>query len=439
MGEMTQSNELITHPNYANSVIKTYQIETCDESFRVNDLIYVGSGCRNQSIVMNLLDLNTVEFTSGHVISLDLAVNRQYLNLSGVLSESVFFDSSATSSFLWVSHGILDHVTPLPPGYMAKVISNDLIYTITQSDSNVNLLITDRFGYHQNHVLLYCNQIYGMSHHEVSLWSGKLYILIGQKILNSSVLTDSVMEVDIDTLQSSVVFNLSDHIRPNLRLGLEDSINNNSFSYYPAGIICGTGQILDWSHCNSFKHVESDEGWVLSCPRLNSVLYISEDFGKIIWKLGGHGSTFNLDRNDEFLFQHSVRMSSNKTVLMFDNGAPTRGVSRGLELSLDYLTLSASSVWSYITPSRVYSFCCGSIIKYQNNYIIDFPRNEISPSPVSLFSKVSGDRVKLLTVAHTSFTTYRIDLVRVIDSSDLSLSFRSVILTLIGTILHFVQ
>jgi len=376
----------------------------------VNSVVYTGVGCRNQTIEFDLLGVNQVDFLNNDIISIDLRNNTKYLNISGILTDYIFFDDSATNSFFWIKNSKFIHVTPIPPGYMAKTIVGDIIYTISQNSQNANIFITDKYGNGQNQVLFNCSNDLTMSHHEVSHWNDKLYILIGNKIMNSTILTDSILEINLNTMNWNIKFNLSMFIGN--KLFLNNSINNNSFVNYPGSIVCSSSPtILDWSHCNSFKHSEVGDGWIMSCPRLNSVLFIAEDFSDILWQLGGLTSTFSLTVNDTFLFQHSARMVDVNRILLFDNGAPTRGYSRGLELLLNFDDNSVRVIHSFETSNKAYTFCCGSIIKINGNYIIDFARDETTPELDSVFVKIYPNFVETLRITHLSSTTYRLDVI----------------------------
>lgn len=122
---------------------------------------------------------------------------------------------------------------------------------------------------------------------------------------------------------------------------------------------------------------ESAQLLVLKCARvmyrtirhLDTVIAISPMFDRIAWRIGRFSSSFAfLDPSDKFYHQHFARMLPNGHLLLFDNGngrPATEGglYSRGLELALDWNTMTARKIWQYRHPMAGGS----STYKYSNS------------------------------------------------------------------------
>ena len=132
--------------------------------------------------------------------------------------------------------------------------------------------------------------------------------------------------------------------------GTDPGINSDTVSPFPcAG---ASLQIEEWTHGNSL-HVAPTGVILMSVRHLNTVIAISPQFDRIVWRLGQIGSDFTFPNpNDKFYFSHFVRMLENGNLLLYDNGtarpeAEGGRYSRALELSLDWDSMTATKVWEY--------------------------------------------------------------------------------------------
>jgi hypothetical protein len=123
----------------------------------------------------------------------------------------------------------------------------------------------------------------------------------------------------------------------------------------------------DWSHANGVAYDASDDSFVLSLRRQDTVVKIGHKNGKLIWILGPHGgwnSPFTdhlLDpRGDlEWAFhQHDPSITPQGTIMLFDNGnyralpphkkmAAADSYSRAVEFAVDGTNRTVTQVWSY--------------------------------------------------------------------------------------------
>jgi hypothetical protein len=111
-------------------------------------------------------------------------------------------------------------------------------------------------------------------------------------------------------------------------------------------------QIEEWMHSNSMQ-VAPTGVVLMSVRHLDTVIAISPQLDKIVWRIGRFGSDFTFPNpSDRFYHEHYVRMLENGNLLLFDNGdgrpASEGGqYTRALELALDWDSMTATKVWEY--------------------------------------------------------------------------------------------
>ena len=106
----------------------------------------------------------------------------------------------------------------------------------------------------------------------------------------------------------------------------------------------------DFFHINS---VDLDgDGNLLISSRSMQTIYKLDRTGRILWRLGGKHSDFELGPGANFAWQHHARRQPDGTLTVFDNGA-TPAVekrSRGLILDLDEQAMTATLLHQYTHP-----------------------------------------------------------------------------------------
>ena len=114
------------------------------------------------------------------------------------------------------------------------------------------------------------------------------------------------------------------------------------------------GGVWDPYHMNAID--EDSHGHLLISARNTSSLYeISHHTGRVIWQLGGKGSTYRLARNASFSWQHDARFEAGGRITLFDDaccdlgvpGAAPQHAARGLVLKLNSTTKRATVVHQY--------------------------------------------------------------------------------------------
>jgi arylsulfate sulfotransferase len=90
-----------------------------------------------------------------------------------------------------------------------------------------------------------------------------------------------------------------------------DSLLNNSFQ---------AGVLADYLHMNSMCIDPADGNFVFSFRHTDSIVKVDRKTGQILWTLGGKEDQFGLSGDQVFSFQHYVRVESDGSLWVFDNG-----------------------------------------------------------------------------------------------------------------------
>lgn len=149
----------------------------------------------------------------------------------------------------------------------------------------------------------------------------------------------------------------------------------------------------DWTHMNTVS-LGQRGNVIISMRNLDQILSLSPDLASIEWKLGGPGSDFAFqDEGDRFWGQHSVRELPGNRITMFDNGnfRPDGEYSRGLDLQLDFATMTASRIWEYRhSPDMFSSRGCNVIRMPNGNTLLNFGFNDPSLPGVLVEARPDG-------------------------------------------------
>jgi outer membrane protein assembly factor BamB len=125
---------------------------------------------------------------------------------------------------------------------------------------------------------------------------------------------------------------------------------------------------IDYFHLNSID-VDDDDNLLISARETSTVYKIDRNSGKIIWRLGGKRSDFEMGPGTRFAFQHDARRLPDGTISIFDNGSlifesgTPKAVeeSRGIVLGLDESKMKATLVREYTHPDKQYADAAGNM------------------------------------------------------------------------------
>jgi Arylsulfotransferase (ASST) len=110
----------------------------------------------------------------------------------------------------------------------------------------------------------------------------------------------------------------------------------------------------DYFHLNSVQ-LEPNGNYLISARNTHTIYEIDGKTGKILWRLGGKQSSFEMGPGTNFEWQHDARRHANGTITIFDNGAApaVEKFSRILVLRANVQTKRATLVRSYSHPKKL--------------------------------------------------------------------------------------
>jgi len=108
------------------------------------------------------------------------------------------------------------------------------------------------------------------------------------------------------------------------------------------------GGAYDYVHANSID-VDHDGTLLVSARNTSAVYKIDRQTGRVVWRLGGRKSDFQMGDQTAFGWQHDVRRQVDGTITIFDDQQPPK-LGRGLVLELDEVAMTATFVRSYARP-----------------------------------------------------------------------------------------
>ncbi|MHB1572092.1 MAG: arylsulfotransferase family protein, partial [Solirubrobacteraceae bacterium] len=133
-------------------------------------------------------------------------------------------------------------------------------------------------------------------------------------------------------------------IKTGLVLWQWDSLDHvpvtDSYQFAPPN----SGHPWDYFHINSI-HLSPDGSILISARNTWAAYDTNQNTGAVNWTLGGKSSTFTMEHDTPFAFQHDVVMHANDVMTIFDDGAGPPNVhkrSRGLVLKLDMANHTAT-------------------------------------------------------------------------------------------------
>ncbi len=136
---------------------------------------------------------------------------------------------------------------------------------------------------------------------------------------SSRTLESIFQEVDIATGRLLLEWRSLDHVP------VSDSLRQPSATF-------------DYFHINSID-VMIDGNLLISARDTWAAYKLDRRRGEVIWRLGGKGSQFEMDRGSRFAWQHDARQIDARTMTIFDDGfdgvVRTERRSRGLALDID--------------------------------------------------------------------------------------------------------
>jgi hypothetical protein len=129
---------------------------------------------------------------------------------------------------------------------------------------------------------------------------------------------------------------------------------------------------FDYFHINTVER-DNDGHLLVSARNTHTIYKIHAKTGKVIWRLGGKRSDFELGRSVRFSWQHDVRRHADGTLSIFDNAAAPqmRPQSRGIILRLDMKRMRATLLRTFVHRPPILSVDQANMQRLPNgNFLI---------------------------------------------------------------------
>ncbi|EOA86404.1 uncharacterized protein SETTUDRAFT_177297 [Exserohilum turcica Et28A] len=163
---------------------------------------------------------------------------------------------------------------------------------------------------------------------------------------------NTFQEIDIETGELVFEWNASAHV------GINESYNS-----LPSDIGQSEETPWDYFHINSIE--KDGNGDYLVSARVTDCIYkISGDDGRIIWRLHGRQSDFDVELAAQFAFQHDARwLDEDQTrMTLFDNGPNGRtNYSRGLLLDVNQDDMTVKIITEFTNQAKTFARYEGSL------------------------------------------------------------------------------
>lgn len=209
--------------------------------------------------------------------------------------------------------------------------------------------------------------VYPMKEYELSRQPSRM------GVKRKGYMWDSVFqEVNIETNEVLFEWHASDHY----------TVAESDYPAGNAGLSKSNG--YDFFHINSVDK-DAKGNYLVSSRYMQGVSYISGKTGEVLWVLGGRRNSFK-DMSGgaatKFGWQHDALWNADHTgVHLFDNGAryglkPSVEASRGVEILLDTINMTAELMGEYVNPRKIISGSQGSMqILPSGNVLLGFGYN----------------------------------------------------------------
>ncbi|MGH3188561.1 MAG: arylsulfotransferase family protein [Streptosporangiaceae bacterium] len=127
---------------------------------------------------------------------------------------------------------------------------------------------------------------------------------------------------------------------------------------------------FDYLHVNSIA-IAPDGDLLVSARNTSAIYKVARPSGKVVWRLGGKRSSFEMGPGTTFWFQHHVRPHGQNVLSIFDDGAsPAKEVqSRAILVNLDTSAMRATLARSYVHPARLLAANQGSMQVLDNGRV----------------------------------------------------------------------
>lgn len=170
----------------------------------------------------------------------------------------------------------------------------------------------------------------------------------------------SIQEIDLKTNKLLFFWNALDHIP------LTDS-------YEPASSATSSNNIWDVYHFNSIGLTDDENDILVSSRNTWTIYRINKPSKMIVWRLGGKQSSFTIESDAEFSWQHDARFLPKNLISLFDDNCcesstipPGTPPARGLVLKLNLNNMTAKLHRTYYHDPNLQIGSQGNVQSLEN-------------------------------------------------------------------------
>jgi Arylsulfotransferase (ASST) len=117
---------------------------------------------------------------------------------------------------------------------------------------------------------------------------------------------------------------------------------------------------FDYFHVNSID-VDTDGNLLVSARNTSAVYKLDRSSGRVLWRLSGRSSDFELGPDAQFMYQHDARGHPDGTITLFDDGpGPSSQQSRAIRLGINPAAMRAELLQDYRHPEPLASAAMGN-------------------------------------------------------------------------------
>jgi hypothetical protein len=132
------------------------------------------------------------------------------------------------------------------------------------------------------------------------------------------------------------------------------------------------GRPYDYFHINSVD-IDADGHYLVSARNTWAVYKVHSETGRVLWRLGGKRSDFQMGPGTRFAWQHDARhLDEGRRISIYDNRAapPVGPHSRALVIALDRRNRYARLVREYVHPRKLLSPFMGNAQMLPNGNVV---------------------------------------------------------------------
>lgn len=215
-------------------------------------------------------------------------------------------DGKTYYSFLWGGDSLAQqYLTGVDYGRMQALVLDE---NYRFYDNIPFLLPTDKVGENtslENHQFT----VLGEHHYLLTAYTGKRVYNIPSDVPHSNLGARVAAAVIQEIKDGQVIFEWDSTDHPELYALNENADYYNTDEYW-----------TDYLHLDSVALDPRDQNLVLSFGSANSIVKINRSNGNTMWVLGGAKDEFSLTEEQKFSGQHDVKINSDGSITMFNNG-----------------------------------------------------------------------------------------------------------------------